>query len=208
MVDQKISFDLINRQPLMIVVSGPSGVGKDSVVRGLLGCIPELHFVVTATSRLKRENEVDGVDYIFLSEQEFEKKIADGEFIEHAWVYNQYKGIPITNIRKAFESARDVVLRLDVQGAATIKKLFPDAVLIFLSPRNEEELIHRLVDRGTETAESISLRMATTRKELDSLPIFDYVVFNPEGKLGEAVQCLAGIIHAEHHRVHQRKVRV
>jgi guanylate kinase len=149
---------------------------------------------------------VEGVDYFFVTKENFEDLISRNEMIEYALVYDQYKGAAKQQVRDAWASGKDVLIRVDVQGADTYRKLFPEAVLVFLLPTSEQELIFRLRDRGTETEDSISLRMATTRKELEYLPIFDYIVFNPAGCLDEAVDKLEAIIIAEHHKVHQRKV--
>jgi guanylate kinase len=208
MINNPLSFDLIHPEPLLIVVSGPSGVGKDSVVRTLLKRGLPLHFVVTATSREKRPTEVDGVDYIFLTQEEFIEKINKNEMMEYAYVYNQYKGIPKEQVRLAWKSGKDVIMRLDVQGSATIRRLYPQALLIFLLPTSESELVHRLEDRQTETADSIRIRMTTTRKELESLDLFDYAVVNPEGKLEKAADIIESIITAEHQRVKQRKIEL
>ncbi len=203
-----LSFDLYNPNPLMIIISGPSGVGKDSVVKRLMERDTSFHFVVTTTSRERREHEIEGIDYFFVSKEKFEDMIAADEMIEYALVYDQYKGAEKKQVRDAFASNKDVIVRLDVQGAASYRKMFPEALLIFLLPSSEEELIFRLRDRGTETEESIALRMATTRKELEYLPIFDYIVHNPAGKLDQAVDTLQAIITAEHHRIQQRKVSI
>ncbi len=208
MHENPLSFDLVHPNPLMIVISGPSGVGKDSVVKALMKRNPDFYFVVTTTSREPRENEIEGVDYHFVSKAEFERLIASNGMIEFALVYDQYKGAAKQRVRDALASGRDVLVRVDVQGAKTYRALFPEALLIFLLPTSAEELIYRLRDRGTETEESIALRMATTRNELEYLPIFDYIVFNPAGKLDEAVENLEAIIRAEHHRVKQRKVEL
>src|SRR5512146_3140351 len=149
-----ISFDLYHPHPLLIVISGPSGVGKDAVVQTLQRRKTSLHFVVTATSRAMRKNEVHGVDYIFVSEAEFKRMIENDELLEYALVYDQYKGVPKSQVRDAMQSGKDVIMRVDVQGAATIRRLCPEAVLIFLIPTNQEEWIQRLKERHTETEES------------------------------------------------------
>lgn len=208
MQEKPLSFDLYHPNPLMIVISGPSGVGKDSVVKALMKENQNFHFVVTTTSREPRETEIEGVDYFFVAKTEFERLIAANEMIEYALVYDQYKGAAKQQVRDAWASGKDVLIRVDVQGADTYRKLFPEALLIFLLPTNPEELIFRLRDRHTETEQSIAIRMATTRKELEYLPIFDYIVYNPAGKLDEAVDNIEAIIKAEHHRVRQRVVKL
>jgi guanylate kinase len=201
-----ISFDLYHPQPLFIVISGPSGVGKDTVVRTLQRRKNSLHFVVTATSRPKRENEIEGEDYIFVSEQEFKRMIAADELLEYARVYEQYKGVPKSQVRDAIHSGMDVIMRVDVQGAATLRKLYPEAVLIFLTPANQDEWIQRLIERHSETEENLKLRIATARQELTRTAVFDYVVVNEKDCLDEAVNAIEAIIEAEHHRVVPRRI--
>ncbi|GAB4427613.1 MAG: guanylate kinase [Anaerolineales bacterium] len=164
------------------------------------------HFVITANTRPRRENETHGVDYFFVSKEEFARMIEENELIEYAIVYGDYKGIPKQQVRQALASGQDVVMRLDVQGAETVRKLAPEAVLIFLTTSSEEELEGRLRARKTETAEELAIRIATARKELKRVEAFDYVVINEEGKLDEAVDVVASIIQAEHHRVKHREV--
>jgi guanylate kinase len=199
-------FNLYNPQPLLIVISGPSGVGKDSVVLRLKERGLAIHFVVTATTRPRRAEEIHGQDYFFVSKEEFAHMIEQEELIEYAIVYSDYKGIPKQQVREALASGRDAIMRLDVQGAATVRKLAPEAVLIFLTTRSEEELIQRQKGRKTDTAEDLSLRIATARQELKRAPEFDYVVVNADGHLEETVNTVMAIIDAEHHRVQPRKV--
>ena len=140
-----VVFDPYHPQvtPLLVVISGPSGVGKDSLVDRIKARGAQFHFVVTATSRPPRPGERHGVDYFFVSPEEFTKMIDSDELLEYAVVYGQHKGVPKRQIREALASGKDVVMRLDVQGATTIKSLIPEAVLIFLSAASEEELNER-----------------------------------------------------------------
>ena len=193
-------------EPLLIVISGPSGVGKDSVIRRMKERDLPLHFVVTATTRSPRDGEKNGVDYYFVSPDRFAEMIESGELLEYAIVYNDYKGIPKDQVRQALESGKDVILRIDVQGAATIRHLCEDALLIFLTTRDEDELVKRLRERKSETPEGVNLRIATARQELKRIKEFDYVVVNPECQLDRAVDTILAIIEAEHHRVNHRKV--
>jgi len=208
MCDNSLSFDLLHPHPLLIVISGPSGVGKDSVLQALKARNLPMHFVVTATTRSPRPEEKHGVDYFFVSLEEFERMIAEDELIEHAIVYNQYKGIPKAQIREAFASGKDVVLRVDVQGAARLQSLYPNALMIFLLPSNEQEWIDRLRRRNTETPENLVLRVETARKEIESLPRFDYMVINAEDRLEQAADTIVAIIQAEHHKVCHRIINV
>ncbi|OGO50650.1 MAG: guanylate kinase [Chloroflexi bacterium RBG_16_64_43] len=196
------------RYPLLIVLSGPSGVGKDSVIREMKSRGLPLHFVVTATTRPPREEEVEGRDYLFISKEHFAEMIDQGELLEYAVVYSDYKGIPKSQVRQALASGHDVIMRVDVQGAATVRRLCPQALLIFLTTRNEEELEARLNARRTESPEELKLRIATARQEMQRLGEFDYVVVNPDHRLNEAVASILAILEAEHSRVDQRQVRL
>jgi guanylate kinase len=193
------------RNPLLIVISGPAGVGKDSVIRCLERTGEPLHFVVTATDRAPRPGEIHGKDYYFVSTEEFEHMIRDDELLEHAVVYEQYKGIPKRHIRAAMDSGKDAITRVDVQGARTIRDIAPDALLIFLAA-SEEDLIKRLRRRGSDSPEQLAVRMEQYHREMEYIDIFDYVVFNHEDELGEAVEDVLAIITAERCRVHQREV--
>jgi len=201
-------FNLYNPQPLLIVLSGPSGVGKDTVLQRMKERDLPFHFVVTATTRDKRPNEVNGKDYFFVSNDEFARMIEANELIEYAVVYNDFKGIPKQQVRDALTSNQDVVMRIDVQGAATIRKIVPEAVLIFLTTESEQALVRRLEARKTETHEGLKLRIATARQELKRVEEFDYVIVNGEFHLDDAVDTIQAIINAEHHRVNQRKVEL
>lgn len=192
--------------PLLIVISGPSGIGKDAVVQALRKENPNTHFVVTMTSRPPRPEERDGVDYFFVSREEFERLIATGELLEHARVYSDYKGIPRGQVRQALQSGKDVIMRLDVQGAMTIRSLCPEAVLIFLTANSREEWIARLAGRCSESPEEFMLRIQTAEQEYDKLDAFDYIVVNSDCQLRETVDTIQKIIEAEHHRVHPRQV--
>lgn len=199
-------FNLKSPNPLLIVISGPSGVGKDSVLEELKARGHPFHFVITATTRKPRPEEVDGVDYFFLSQDEFARMIEEGELLEYAVVYQDYKGIPKSQVREALAIGKDVIMRIDVQGAETVRKLAKDALLIFLLPQSEEELVNRLKKRDTETKESLKLRIATTRQEFKKIDIFDYIVVNKDDKLDETVDMIEAVIKAEQQRVHQRSV--
>ena len=201
------SFGFNNKhEPLLIVISGPSGVGKDTVLQRMKERNLPFHFVVTATSRPERPGETHGVDYFFVSESEFKRMIDEDELLEHALVYGEHKGIPRQQVREALESGKDVVLRVDVQGAATIRELEPNAVLIFLTTTNEDELINRLKSRKTETPEKMKVRIETARQEYKRIDEFDYQVVNRENELDETVDSIMAIIQAEHHSVVPRKV--
>ena len=199
-------FKIVHPEPLLIVLSGPSGVGKDSVLIRMKERGMPFHFVVTATTRPMRPNEVDGLDYFFVSSDEFARMIEANELLEYAIVYNDYKGIPKKQVRDALTSGKDVIMRIDVQGAATIRKLVPNVILIFLTTESEEDMVQRLQGRQTETPEGLKLRIATARQELKRAHEFDYVVINKQSCLDETSDDIFAIITAEHHRVIQRKV--
>ncbi len=195
-------------QPLLVVISGPSGAGKDAVVKALKKMNYSFHFVVTTTDREPRPGEVHGVDYYFVSTQEFERMIAADELLEYSTVYNQYKGIHKSQVREALASGKDVIMRLDVQGAEKVRKMCPDAVLIFLAPESEEAWLLRLHTRNTETEEAFRIRFETAKKELEDAKKFDYVVINAHNQLDDAAQTILSIIEAEHHRTVPRRIQL
>ena len=199
-------FSATLRQPLLIVLSGASGSGKDSVLRRMKDRGLPFHFVITATTRKPRPGEVDGQDYFFVSHERFAAMIENGELLEHAIVYSDYKGIPKQQVRQALDSGQDVVMRIDVQGAETIRALCPEALLIFLVPGSEEEMIRRLQKRQTEAAADLQLRIETARQELKRMHVFDYYVVNADERLDAAVDMIEAIIAAEHQRIHPRRV--
>ncbi|XP_061347876.1 guanylate kinase 3, chloroplastic [Gastrolobium bilobum] len=194
-----------NPNPLIIVISGPSGVGKDAVISRLRESRSGLHFVVTATSRPMRPGEVDGKDYYFVTKDEFLGMVEREELLEYAVVYGDYKGVPKQQIREYMGKGYDIVLRVDIQGAQTLRKVLgKSAVFVFLVAESEMEMVERLVDRKTETAESLLVRIATAREEVKHVKNFDYVVVNAKGKLENAVELVESIIDAEKAKVRQR----
>jgi guanylate kinase len=206
MLAQSLSFDFYKPQPLLVVISGTSGVGKDAVIHELKRRELPLHFVVTATTRPIRNGEMDGRDYFFYTEEEFLKRVEDGEFAEYSRVYQDLKGVPHSQIEGAMHSGKDVILKVDVQGAEKLKKLYPQAVLIFIIPTSTEEWKSRLISRKSETEASLRLRIETAIKEVTKIDLFDYVVVNSENQLGKAADDILDIIAAEHHRVAHRKI--
>lgn len=191
---------------LLVVVSGPSGAGKDSVIARAqdLGC--RLRFVPTVTSRAPRPDEVDGRDYHFVSAERFQEMIEAGEFLEWALVYGDYKGSRRADVRAALESGHSVVLRVDIQGANTLRRLVPEAILVFISPPSWMALEERLRRRDTESEEALAHRLWIAREEMMLVPRFDYVVVNRHGELDGAAARLKAIVEAEECRVRPHHV--
>ncbi|KAK9804883.1 hypothetical protein WJX72_010070 [[Myrmecia] bisecta] len=194
-------------KPLVVVISGPSGVGKDAVIKQLQEARPDLHFVVTATSRQRRPGEQEGVDYFFVSEERFKQWVHAGDMLEHAVVYGEYKGIQRSQVTNALARGTDVVLRLDVQGAATIRHLIPEAVSIFLVAESEAKLVSRLIARKTEPLDKMLVRVETARQEMSCIQDFDYVVNNRDGELDQAVGQIEAIIVAEKLKVWRQNAK-
>lgn len=202
-----LHLDILSRYrcppPVVLVLTGPSGVGKDSVLREMRAQDGSFHFLVTATDRPKRPNEANGVDYIFVSTSEFERMIREDELLEHAFVYSQYKGVPRAQVRQALAAGRDVVMRVDVQGAETLSQRLPGVVTVFLAPPCVEALARRLQGRGTDTPDQVERRLQTALAELSMAAKFDYVVVNWEGRLEEAARQVLAILEAEKRRAHR-----
>jgi guanylate kinase len=194
------------RHPLLIVISGPSGVGKDTVAQLLMEQSDSYHFVVTATTRPPRAGEIHGKDYFFLTNDEFARMIEEDELLEYAFVYNDYKGIPKQQIRDALASGKDVIMRVDPQGAATLRKIVPQAIFIFLTAESEQAMVKRLRERKSETPEGLNLRIATARQEMKRIREFDYWVINADDQREGAVRQILAIIEAAHCRVHQQPI--
>jgi guanylate kinase len=183
--------------PLLIVLSGPSGAGKDSVCDLLIRWQPLMHRIVTATTRNVRPGEVDGRDYHFISNPDFEKILETGGFVEYAKVYDRYYGVPRIEIEDPIAQGRDAIARVDVQGAATLKRLFPDALLIFISPPSIPETLQRMRQRDQDTPEDQARRAEEARVEMDAAIDFDYVVVNETDRLEETARRIVEIIAAE-----------
>ena len=192
--------------PLLIVLSGPSGVGKDALLSRMRELRKPYHFTVTATTRPQRPGERDGVDYIFVSHSAFRRMIERGELLESAEVYGNLYGVPKAQVAEALEGGHDVIIKADVQGAATIRKLAPEAVLIFLAPLSTEELERRLGQRMTESAEALKLRLKTAEREMQEASHFDYVVVNHQDRLDNAVQEIESVLAQERDRSPRRRV--
>ena len=191
---------------LLVVLSGPSGVGKDAVLARMRKLERSFHYIVTATTRPRRAREKNGVDYHFLSRKEFQQMMDKHQLLEWANVYGNYYGVPKDEITLALSKGLDAIVKVDVQGAATIKKILPQAVFIFLIPPSVEELEKRLRKRRSECSEDLALRLEKAKEEMKSLPLFDYVITSHQNKLDEVVSQIDAIIAAEKCRVKPRIV--
>ena len=203
--ESQAPFNLPKR-PLLIVISGSSGAGKDAVLTKMkeLGC--PLEYVVTVTTRPQRDKEKNNVDYHFISTERFQEMAERKEFLEWANVYGNWYGVPKEPVKQALDKGQDIIVKVDIQGAATIKKILPQAVFIFLVPPSMEELVLRLKQRYTESAFDLALRTKTAEEEIKQLPLFDYVVVNKQNEIDLAVSDIKAIITAEKCRVTSREI--
>jgi len=188
-------------KPLLMVLSGLSGVGKDTVLVDLKKSSLPVFFSVSATTRARRSGEKEGADYYFVSTEKFQQMIDADELLEWATVYGNRYGIPRAPVRQAIERGQDVIVKIDVQGAATIRKKVPGAVLIFLVTSTLDELESRLNKRRTESPEELELRLKTAVKELDSTSMFDYIVVNRHDEIRRTIDTIKAIITAEKCRI-------
>ena len=194
--------------PLLVVLSGPSGVGKDAALAELKRLTRPWHFVVTATTRPPRLGEKHGVDYVFLGLETFLRMQERDEFLECAQVYGNWYGVPRSQVRRALKEGKDVILKIDVQGAATVRRLAPEALAIFMLPGSFDELRERLCRRMTESSGEMELRLEVAREELAQVRKFDYRVVNRAGRLDQAIADIDAIIAAEKCRVAPRVVQL
>lgn len=194
--------------PLLLVLSGPSGVGKDSLKELLKARGAPFHFVVTATTRPKRPGEADGHDYIFLERDRFQALAERGELLEHALVYGHHYGVPKEQVRQALARGQDVFVRTDIQGARHLKAMVPQAVSIFLATPSWEELEERLRQRGTDLPQELARRLAMARREMAARGEFDYVLVNERGRLEEAAAKVEAIVAAEKCRPQRESPRL
>ena len=194
----------------VIIVSGPSGVGKDTVISSL--CIlpvePQRFFVITSTTRPRRDYEVDGVHYNFVSQEEFERRNAAGGFLEANYVHGHWYGTPRDQVRAALVAGRDAILKIDVQGAAVVKQKVPEALLVFLVPPSLEDLFSRLQSRATETADELDIRQRNAALELARQDDYDHVVVNETDQVARTAARVDEIIRAEKAAHPDRRTRV
>lgn len=208
MKNSEINFQISKDTPLMIIISGPSGVGKDSVLRALKNRNLPLHHVVTVNTRKPRPDEIEGVDYFFVTKEIFKEMIRDDELIEYSKVYQDYKGVPKSEVRKAIKTNKDIIFRLDVQGAEKIKALYPHSILIFLTPSSQKDWYKRLGRRRLSKEKDLDMRIKTVQAELKKASIFNYIVINAQNKLSKTIEIIEAIITAEHHKTHKHEINL
>lgn len=184
-------------KPQVLVLSGPSGAGKDYILNQMKARGIPMEYIVTTTTRARRPGEIDGVHYYFVSTDDFKQMIANGELLEHACVYGNYYGVPAKPVKQALKEGRDVLIKVDVQGAMSIKKSLPEAVLLFLMAPTRQELEDRLRRRHTESDAELQRRLQTADAEISQLALFDYLIINDEGQTEKVVSEILAIITAE-----------
>jgi len=201
----QLPFNLPTR-PLLIVLSGPSGVGKDTVLTRMRESSYPLKYITTVTTRPQRVNEINNVDYHFVSTDRFQEMIENNELLERAKVYGNWYGVPKEEVKQALDKKQDVMVKVDIQGTATIKNILPQAIFIFLMPPSMEELVTRLKQRHTESPSDLALRLKTAEEEMKQLPLFDYIVVNRWDEIDLAVSDIEAIITTEKCRVTPREI--
>lgn len=187
----------------LFVISGPSGVGKTSIIRSVLERVDRVVFSISCTTRKQRPGEINGIDYFFISTESFEEMIEKNKFIEWAKVHENYYGTPSDFVIEHLSKGMDVILDIDVQGALTVKKNWADAIFIFIAPPNYKILSERLIKRGTESEDKIRKRLDTAKKELTYIPEFEYLIINED--LEESIRNLSSIIYAERLKFEKQK---
>ncbi len=193
-------------RPLLLVLSGPSGVGKDAVLSRMRERKYPLEYITTVTTRHRRAGERDGVDYHFISAEKFRAMVKAEELLEWAEVYGKGYGVPRAPVKQALDGGRDTVVKVDIQGATTFKKILPQAVFIFLMPPSTDELLLRLKNRQTEKPADLDLRARTAESELEQVSFFDYVVYSRRDEIDRAVSDIGAIITAEKCRVNRPEI--
>ncbi len=194
---------------MVVVISGPSGVGKDVMIERMIESVRlGFHFTVSATTREARPGEVEGVNHYFVSVDAFVNLIASDDLLEWAMVYGNYYGVPKQQLREALSAGKHVIVRVDVQGAKRISEIIPQALLIFIVPPSLEVLRSHLENRGVDSEEEMKKRLAAASDEINQASLFDYTVTNEENKLDETVEKVVEIIEAESKRIPPRRVNI
>ncbi|MDO8687722.1 MAG: guanylate kinase [Dehalococcoidales bacterium] len=206
MTDKSLSPISPPTRPLLIILSGPSGVGKDAVLSRMKESAYPLQYITTLTTRPRRPNEKNKVDYNFVSLNKFQEMLQNNELLEWAHVYGNWYGVPREAVQQALDKGKDTIVKIDIQGAATIRKIMPQAISIFLMSPSKEELLTRLNQRHTESPADLALRLQTAEAEINQLPLFDYVVLNRWDEIDRAVEDIKAIITAEKCRVNPREI--
>ena len=193
----------MNHQGILVVVSGFSGAGKGTLMKELLKRYDNYALSISATTRAPREGETDGKEYFFVTKEQFEKMRDERKLVEYAQYVNNYYGTPKEYVEQKMAEGKDVILEIEIQGALKVKKRFPDALLLFVTPPSAEELRRRLVGRGTETLEVINARLARAAEEAEGMPKYDYILINDE--IEECVDTMHSIIQSQHDTVKNRE---
>ncbi len=196
------------KNTLLIILSGPSGVGKDALLNRMKEFKYPLEYSTTVTTRLRRAGERNHIDYHFIAPEKFQDMIKQGELLEYANVYGNWYGVPKQPIRQALNGDQDTIVKVDIQGAAAIKKIVSQAVFVFLMPPSMEELGNRLKKRHTESSFDLDLRLQTATEEIKQLSLFDYVVYSQQDDIYSAVMDIVAIITAEKCRVTPREINL
>ena len=191
---------------LLIVLSGPSGAGKDALLARMKESGYPLEYITTVTTRAQRAGEQDNVDYHFTSAEKFQEMVKNNELLEWANVYGNWYGVPKKPVKQALEQGKDTIVKVDTQGVATIKKILPEAIFILVVPPSKEELVTRLKERRTESPPDLSLRIKAVGAEMKQLPLFDYIVVNRQDKVDMAISDVKAIVTAEKCRVRAREI--
>ena len=205
-IQSKLATETSEGRGILFVVSSPSGGGKGTLIRKVLSQVPNLSYSVSFTTRAPRNGEVDGREYFFVNRERFEKMVAAGEFLEWAHVHSKLYGTARQQLMREIGEGRDIILEVDVQGAASVRSLMADSVSIFILPPSFEVLKQRLEARGTDSPEELDLRLRNAHLELKDYSAFQYVILNDD--LDRAANQMTAIVHAERARLSRQELKV